>query len=127
MWHGFLQLWEERKNDGREASQQHDKLRQKVLQKTHQLYSNMHLFDDEDKRFFSKPEDYWEQATTKDIQDWITIAEPLAEKSISRAKTRINQNQPTITQYFGANTRETIQRHAQTHNRRPPRHTTREE
>ena len=127
LWHGFLQMWEERKQDqhGRDVIQQNDSLRRNLLKKTNLLYSKLHLFDEEDKRLFVKPVEHWEQASNKDIQDWITLAEPLAEKSISRAKTRLSQNQSTITQFFSATTRETIQRHAQTHNRRPPRQTAR--
>ena len=124
MWHSFLQIWEERKQDqhGREASQQHDRLRENLLKRTVQLYQNIHQYDDEDKVVFAKPVAHWEQATNKDIQDWLSIAEPLADKSSTRAATRIRRNQPVIQQFFRAtNTRETIPHHDKTHNRRPPR------
>ena len=123
LWHGFLQIWEERKQDqhGRDTIQQHDTLRRNLLKRIDQLYAKLHQFDDEDKRFFSKPVAHWEQASNNDIQDWLAIAEPLANKSASRATTRLSRTQPTITQFFSATTRETIQRHAQTHNMRPPR------
>ena len=123
MWHGFLLLWEERKQDqhGRDKIQQTATLRQNLLKRTRQLYSKIHLYDNEDKRFFTTTLEQWEQATNNAIQDWITIAEPIAEKSQSRAKTRTNKNQPTITQFFGAIIHEPITQHANTHNRRPPR------
>ena len=123
IWHGFLQLWEERKQDqhGRDVIQQQATTRQNLLKRTRILYSKIHLYDTEDRRFFSTPLAHWEQASNKDMQDWITIAEPLVEKSISRATTRQNKNQPTITQYFSTTTREVIIRNAQTYTRRPPR------
>ena len=124
MWNGFLQLWEERKQDqhGRDSAQQHDKLRTNLLKRTNQLYQNIPKLDDEDKRFFAKPVAHWEQASNKDIQDWLAIAEPLADKSSDRAATRINRNQPAITKFFSATTtRGTIQHHDNTHNMRPPR------
>ena len=123
IWHGFLQLWEERKLDqhGRDKIQQQTTTRQNLLKRTHQLYAKLHLYNQEDKRYFSRPITQWEQESNKAIQDWITIAEPLADKSISRAKTRVRKNQPTITQFFTTTTRETINLNARTHNRRPPR------
>ena len=123
LWHGFLQLWEERKQDqhGRDTIQQSDKLRKNLLKKIDLLYANLHTYDNEDKRFFSKPVTNWEQASNKDIQDWLTIAEPLADKSAYRAYTRLSRDQPIITQFFRATTRETIQHHDNTHNMRPPR------
>ncbi len=128
MWHGFLQIWEERKQDqhGRESSQQQATLRRTLLLKVDQLYSKIHTFDEEDKRIFSKPVAHWEQSSNKDIQDWLAIAEPITNKSASRARIRSSHEQPRITQFFSATKQATIQHHAKTHNMRPPRISERE-
>ena len=87
--HGFLQLWEARKDNqhGRDSVQKQEKERTLLLQHTPTLYDQLDQFDHEDQRFFTTPIAKWEQKPNKDIQDWLLIAEPLTEKSKSRQET----------------------------------------
>ena len=53
LWHGFLQLWEARKDDhGRDSAQKQEKERPLLLQRTRTLYDQLDQFDHEDQRFF---------------------------------------------------------------------------
>ena len=103
LWHGFLQLWEARKDDqhGRDSAQKQEKERTLLLQRTRTLYDQLDQFDREEKRFFTTPIAEWEQKPNKDIQDWLLIAELLTEKSKSRARERATHSQqPLLTSFF---------------------------
>jgi hypothetical protein len=87
IWHGFLTLWESRKEDqhGRDLIQQKEKEREILLRRTRKLYEKIEQYDEQDKRYFKEPIEHWEQATNKNIQEWLVMAEKLAEKSKERA------------------------------------------
>jgi hypothetical protein len=94
-------MWESRKEDqlGRDLIQQ-KKEREILLKRTQKLYENMQQYDEQDKRYFKEPLEHWEQATNKNIKDWLVMAEKLTEKSNERATKRVTQNQPRITSHF---------------------------
>ena len=107
LWHGFLQLWEARKDDqhGRDSAQKQEKERTLLLQRTRTLYDQLDQFDHEDQRFFMTPIAEWEQKPNKDIQDWLLIAEPLTEESKLRARECATRSkQPLLTSFYKSKT-----------------------
>jgi hypothetical protein len=124
IWHRFLNIWESRKEDqhGRDLIQQKEKERNLLLKRTRKLYEKIQQYDEQDKRYFREPIEHWEQATNKNIKEWLVITEKLAEKSKERATKKVQQNQPRITSHFNRATEIAPQeRRDKTYNRRPPR------
>jgi hypothetical protein len=129
LWHGFLQLWESRKDDqhGRDQQEKQEKERDILLRRTRALYEQLGKFDYEDTRYFTKQVQYWEQAPNHVIEEWLDMAERIAKKYkhitiANLRRNRIEKNQPLITGFFGGIRDETPQvRHGKTYNRRPPR------
>ena len=82
----------------------------------------MQQYNEQDRKYFKEPLEHWEQATNKNIKDWLVMAEKLTEKSNERAINRVTQNQPRITSHFTRVTDITPQeRRGKPYNRRPPR------
>ena len=54
-----------------------------MLKRTQKLYKNMQQYDEQDKRYFKEPLKHWEQATNKNIKDWLVMAEKLTEKAMN--------------------------------------------
>ena len=126
IWHGFLQLWESRKDDqhGRDLQEKQEKERDILIRRTRAIYDSLDRFAYEDNRFFNKQIQYWEQAPNHAIAEWLEMAERIAKKykeTATKKKNMINANQPLITEFFPGNRAKLQERHGDTHNRRPPR------
>ena len=82
----------------------------------------MQQYDEQDKRYFKEPIEHWEQATNKNIKEWLVMAEKLVEKSKERATKKVLRNQPRITLHFTRVTEiDPQERRGKPYNRRPPR------
>jgi hypothetical protein len=132
LWHGFLQLWESRKDDqhGRDIQEKQEKERDILIRRTRAIYDNLIRFKYEDNRFFNKQIHYWEQAPNHVIAEWLEIAERIAkkyEKTATQKKNMINANQPLITGFFPGTRAEIQERQGEIHHRRPPRRPPEEE
>jgi hypothetical protein len=71
-----------------------------LLRRTQKLYKKLEQYDELDKRYFKETIERWEQASNKNIKEWLVMTEKLAKKSRERATTKVLQIQPRITLHF---------------------------
>jgi hypothetical protein len=124
MWQGFLQMWEDQNNDqhGRDSNEATAKEREKLLQKTKQLYELKDKIDPEDRRLYHKPVAQWENETNRQIREWINLAEPLTKNHKKTTRNRkVDPRQPLIMSFFTSMRNEAVPRNTRTYTRRPPR------
>ena len=122
MWEGLLQSWESRNDDqhGRDEATKTTRERTILKQKVRRIYEMLPQLEKEDQRFFTLTEDEWEMKTNKEIQDWLTVAEPLTNEGITRANQHAH-NQSLITSFFEVRPREIPDGFSKLYNKRPPR------
>ena len=122
MWNGFLQTWESRNDDqhGRDEATKVSKERTSLMRRINRIYEMRDQLGTEDKRFFKLNEEEWETRDNKEISEWLTIAEPLTNEGVTRARTKAN-NQSLITSFFERRPRDKTNGFSKIYNKRPPR------
>jgi hypothetical protein len=125
MWHGFLQMWEDRNDDqhGRDQQEGTTKERTILQAKVKYLYEQKESIDPEDRRLYHKPVQEWEEETNKKIREWINLAEPLTKitKRIAKRRRQADPRQPLIMSFFTVQRNEGVPKNTRTYTRRSPR------
>jgi hypothetical protein len=122
MWEGLIKTWESRNEDqhGRDETTKASKERASLKRRLATIYELQPQLESEDRRFFKLHEEEWDERTNKEMIEWLTIAEPLTNEGITRARSKV-RNQSRITSYFERRPRDKTGGFSKIYNKRPPR------